>query len=190
MNKLGSGLAALLLLPAAASADKIALHAGLWELNLSSGLTAEQARLLSPRIPDHLLAAVPAAQRTEFKRMFESGQLLRNALNTIDTLCLTEDDLEQGITPDTDLDESCKVRSVTTHKSSQQVSFVCEGPDPEDKGEGTININAKNPTTFTGNMTRSVEINAKRFDVKVDIAAKWLDTQCGDEAEEEEEAPR
>jgi hypothetical protein len=176
------------LLPTLASADKVAMRPGLWELSFTSGLTTEQARRLTPKISDELLAAVPAAQRAEFKRLFESGELLRNALNTTDTLCITEEDLEQGISPDTDLDQACTVRSVSNHKTSQQVHFVCDGPDDEDKGEGVVNIAASNPTTFTGSMTRFVAIAAKPFSIRVDIVGKWLDSQCGDEAVEEEES--
>ena len=175
-------------LPTLAAADKMALRPGLWELTFTSGLTAEQARRLTPKAPDELLATVPAAQRAEFKRLFESGELLRNTLNTTDTLCITEEDLEQGIRPDTDFDQACTVRSVTNHKTSQQVHFLCDGPDDEDKGEGVISIAASNPTTFTGSMTRFVAIVAKPFSIKVDMAGKWLDSQCGEEAIEEEES--
>jgi hypothetical protein len=184
-----AGAAALL--PMLSFADKMGLRSGLWELSFTSGLTAEQARRLTPKVPADLLAAVPVAQRAEFKRLFESGELLRNTLNASDTLCITEEDLERGITPDTDVDAACTVRAVTNHKNWQQVRFLCDGPDDEDKGEGMISIEVGSPTTFTGSLTRSVAIAAKPFSVKVDMTGKWLDSQCGEEAlEEDESRPR
>jgi hypothetical protein len=178
----------VLLLPTSASAEKIALRPGLWELSYHSGLTLEQARRLTPKLAEDLLASVPAAQRAEFKRLVESGELLRNTLNTTDTLCLTEEDLERGITPDTEVADACNVRAVTNHHTSQQVFFLCDGPDEEDKGEGTVRITVDSPTTFTGRMTRTLSVATRPFSITVDIKGKWLDSQCGEEALEEEES--
>jgi hypothetical protein len=178
-----------LLQPLAIAAETTALRTGLWELTFKSDLTLEQARRLSARIPDVLFAKVPAAQRAELKRLYESGELLRNTLNGSDTLCITEEDLEHGIQPATDIDESCRVVTAITHASWQQVQLVCAGFEDAALGKVVITIAAKDPTTLTGNITRSVAGVAKPFDIKVELHGTWLDSQCGEQALEEDEAP-
>ncbi len=190
MNRLQfAAVGVFLLLPLLAAADRTALRAGLWEVTFTSNLTSEQARALTGRIPEALLAEVPAPQRADFKHLYESGELLRNALNTTDTLCITEDELEHGIQPAIDIDDSCTMLSATTHKAWQEVHFVCNGPDAG-KGKAVLTIAVSDPTTFTGTISRTVTTPARPFNIKVAMQGKWLDSQCGEEAAEEDESRR
>ena len=188
MNKLQLICAALALLVSPASAaEATALRPGLWELDFASDLSVEQAKQLSARIPDVLFAKIPAARRTELKRLYESGELLRNALNGSDTLCITEEDLEHGIQPATDINESCTVAEATAHKTWQQMHLECIGLVNEEPAKAVIDIAVQDANTFTGNITRSVSGAAKPFTIKVELRGKWLDSQCGEEAPEEDE---
>jgi hypothetical protein len=171
------------------TAEPIQLRAGLWELSFKSDLTAEQARRLSAKIPESLLAEIPAAQRAEFKRMYESGELLRNALNTADTLCITEEDLEHGIQPLTDLSGSCSMSKAITHKRRQELHFSCHSAQETRPGAALVVIAANDPTSLSGAITRSVELADETFSIKADVRGTWLDSQCGDEAPEEDESP-
>jgi len=188
VNKLQLTCAGIVLLqPLLIAAETTSLRTGLWELTFKSDLTLEQARRLSAKIPDVLFAKVPTSQRTELKRLYESGELLRNALNGSDTLCITEEDLEHGIQPTTDIDESCTVVAATTHTSWQQVQLVCAGLENDALGKAVITIAAKDATTLTGNITRNVTGVAKPFNIRVELHGTWLDSQCGEEAAEEDE---
>lgn len=190
LTKLQQAFACMLLLqPLPIAAETTSLRTGLWELTFKSDLTLEEARRLSSRIPDVLFASVPVPQRAELKRLYESGELLRNMLNGSDTLCITEEDLEHGILPTTDIDESCRVVAATTHASWQRVQLVCAGLEDDKLGKAVIDIAAKGPTTLTGNITRTVAGAAKPFDIKVELHGSWLDSQCGEEASEEDETP-
>lgn len=170
------------------STEPTALRAGLWELSFKSDLTTEQARRLTAKLPEGLLGQIPASQRAEFKKMYESGELLRNALNTADTLCITEEDLEHGIQPVTDLDDSCVISQAITHKTRQEVHFSCHGPQDERPGAALILITVNTPTTLTGSITRTLQLADKSFSIKADLHGTWLDSQCGDEAVEEDES--
>lgn len=191
MNKLQPACAALAAwLPLACVADVTALRTGLWELEFKSDLSLEQARQLSARIPAVLFAKIPATQRTELERLYESGELLRNALNGSDTLCITEEHLEHGIQPATDIDESCTVAHASAHRSWQKVDLTCTGLASEEQAQAVIRIAVQDANTFTGSITRSVSGAAKPFTIKVEVHGKWLDSQCGEEAQEEDETLR
>jgi hypothetical protein len=190
VNKLQLTCAATaLLLPLASAADSTALRTGLWELTFESDLTVEQAKRLSAKLTDALFAKIPPTQRTELKRLYASGELLRNALNGSDTLCITEEDLEHGIQPATDIDESCTVVHANAHQTWQQTQLICAGLEDNALGKATIHIVVEDPTTFTGTITRAVASAAKPFSIKVELHGKWLDSQCGEEALEEDETP-
>jgi hypothetical protein len=188
VNKLQLTCAAVLLLvPLASIADVTALRTGLWELSFKSDLTVEQAKQLSARIPDVLFAKIPAPQRSEVKRLYASGELLRNALNGSDTACITEEHLEHGIQPATDIDEACSIADAVVHASWQQVQLVCPGLVDDAHGKAVIDIVVKDATTLTGSITRAIAAKAKPFSIKVELRGKWLDSQCGEEAPEEDE---
>jgi hypothetical protein len=188
VHKLQLICAGMTLLAPLVVAETTTLRTGLWELTFKSDLTVEQSRRLSAKIPEVAFGQIPAPQRAELRRRYQSGELLRNALNSIDTLCITEEDLEQGIHPDTDIDESCKVVNATAHKAWQQVKLVCAGLEDEALGNAVITITASDPTTLTGNITRTVAGATKPFTIKVELQGKWLDSQCGEQAPEEDEA--
>jgi hypothetical protein len=188
VHKLQLICAGMALLAPLATAETTTLRTGLWELDFHSDLTVEQSRRLSAKLPDVVFARVPASQRSELKHLYESGELLRNALNSSDTLCITEEDLEHGIHPTTDIDESCNVVNASTYKTWQQVKLVCAGLEDEAQGKAVITIVVSDPTTLTGNITRTVAGATKPFIIKVELQGKWLDSQCGEEAPEEDEA--
>jgi hypothetical protein len=51
-----------------------------------------------------------------------------------------------------------------------------------------IDIVVKDATTLTGNITRAIAAKPRPFSIKVELRGKWLDSQCGEEAPEEDEA--
>jgi hypothetical protein len=175
-------------LPVARAADSTLLRTGLWELTLRSDLTAEQARRLSLQLPHSWVAKVPASQRKEVERLYSTGELVRNALNSATTLCITEEELERGIRPGTDLDQPCSVSHASIDSRHQQLQLVCESLGSAARGEAQIDLTVDDPTAFTGKLTRNIT-GGKPFSVAVELQGIWLDSQCGEEAPEEDETP-
>jgi hypothetical protein len=162
------------LIPIAALADKLDVKPGLWETITSTEIGGMNSPAM-PAIPPEVLAKMPPEQRDRMQAMMNS----RGPGSPITTKsCVTEKDLERGLRPETNKEQSCKVDSVSIHGKTQEAHVTCT--NSRGTSTGVFKMTATSREAYEGTMDMDASVNGRTMTVKLQMKGKWLAANCGD----------
>jgi len=157
------------------AAEQLNVKLGLWE---TTWVTQTQGM---PPLPKELLDRMSPEQRKKMEDEIRAGQAQGPDTNT-DRECITQRDLERPF--ETSSTKECKHTKVVATRTSQEIQIVCTGGMP---GSGTMKVSAPNPQTMTGSMELKLGAGAQAMTIKGQLKARWLSSECGDEADSSDE---
>jgi hypothetical protein len=154
------------------AAERLNVKTGLWEIKTISRTTG-----VLP-LPRELLDKMTPEQQAKLRADMKAAQ----AGPSTDTSreCITEKDVEKPFSSANT--ENCKQSIVDTTRSSQEVRIECTG---EPKGSGVLRISTPTSEAMTGTLDLTLGSGPDAFNMKAELQGRWLDSDCGDEAEEE-----
>ena len=166
-------IAAGLCLPQCVSAaERLNVRTGLWEISSVmqfSGVPPLPKEIRDNLTPEQLAKIVAEAE----------ADAARGPARDTSRECITEKDLDQPFSSADTRD--CRQTVVNTTRTSQEARIVCEG---EHKGSGVLKVSTPTPETMSGTMELKMGEGPQAFTVKGRVNGRWLDADCGDEAED------
>lgn len=167
-------VAACLAMPAVASADKLNVKPGLWEITSTSQISG------LPPIPKDVLDKMTPEKRAQMEASFRAEAAKGPQVET-DRECITKEELER---PFESADaKQCTQTIVTTTRTSQEVRLTCSG---EHKGSGLLRVSTPTPETMTGTMDLKLGEGKDAMTINAKLKGHWLGPQCGDEGQDED----
>lgn len=167
-----SAVAALLMVAvSAASAEKLNVKLGLWEMTSLTRISG------TPPLPKELLDKMTPQQRAEMAARIKEAQA-EEPEEDVSSECITQEDLDKPFaSADT---ENCTQTVVRATRNTQEIRLVCTG---KTKGSGLFRVTTPTPETMTGELDLKVGEGAEVMIVKGTIKGRWLGADCGDEEE-------
>lgn len=156
----------------AASADRLNVKTGLWEITSSADLTG------LPPLPQEMLDSLSPEQLAQIRQAIAQA----GTQNEVSRECVTERDLAEpfhGARP-----EDCTHKIVRSSRTTQEVQLTCTG---EVRGTGTFTINAPNPQTMHGILDLTAGDGERTMKLKATMKGRWLGSDCGEEADDEDD---
>jgi hypothetical protein len=166
-------IAAFLVFPLIAAAEKLNVKTGLWEITATSDIAG------MPPLPKELLDKLTPEQRAEIEAGMKQGGA-GGPHKEVSRECITERDLEdpfKSANPD-----ECKSQLVRSTRTLQEVKLTCTG---QYKGSGSFLISTPTPETMTGVLDVSVGEGGTSMKVKADMSGRWLGPDCGEEDDDD-----
>jgi Protein of unknown function (DUF3617) len=160
----------------AIAAEKLNLKLGLWEITSST-----ETRGMPP-LPKEILDKMTPQQRKKMEAELRAEQAAGPALET-DRECVTQSDLDRPF--EVGSAKECTHTIITSTRTSQEVRIVCSGGIP---GSGSFKMAAPTPEKMSGTMDLKLGAGAEAMTVRAQLQGKWLSSDCGDEADDEDEA--
>ena len=166
---------AVLFAPRGNAADHLNIKPGLWEVKsvVQTGGT--------PPIPKSVLDQMTPEQRAKIVAAAQANA--SKPRQTVSKECITQKEIEEPF--QTSSMKECKQTIVSTTRTTQEVRMVCNG-DP--KGAGVMKITTPTPESMAGIMDLKMGEGADTFTVKATLSGSWLGADCGDEADDAEDA--
>ena len=169
-------LAGLTLPVLAYSADTLNVKLGLWEIT-----SVTETRGMPP-LPKELLATMTPEQRRQMEAEIKAEQAKGPDRDT-DRECITQKDLDRPF--ESSNTKECTQTNVTTTRTMQEVRIVCTGGVP---GSGLLKVSAPSPEKMTGSLDLKLGEGAQAMTIKAQLQGKWISSDCGDEADEDQDA--
>jgi len=164
-------------LPAlACSADTLNVKLGLWEI---SSITETRGM---PPLPKELMDQMSPEQKRQMEAEIKAAQAKGPDKDT-DRECITQKDLDQPF--ESSNTKECTRTNVTTTRTTQEVRIVCSGGIP---GSGVFKVSAPSPEKMTGSLDLKLGEGAQAMTIKTQLQGRWLSSDCGDEADEDQDA--
>lgn len=155
----------------ASAAEQLNVKPGLWEITSVTRMSGV------PPLPRELMDKMTPQQRAEMAA--EASAPSKDTSRE----CITQKDLERPFQSAST--EDCKQTIVTTTRTSQKARLVCSG---EHQGSGMLRIATPTPETMNGTLDLKVGEGADAFTIKGQLSGRWLDADCGDEADDEDDS--
>lgn len=156
---------------AAGAADRLNVKTGLWEITTTTQMSGVLP--LPKDLKDKLTADQLAKMSADMRAEAAKGPSRDTSRE-----CVTEKDLEH---PFGSADaKDCQQSVVTTTRTSQEFRLACNG---EYKGSGLLKVSTPTPETMNGIIDLKMGQGAEVFTIKGTLSGRWLDADCGDEAE-------
>lgn len=174
MQKKILALGAMAFIPLIASADKINIKTGLWEMATNTDLAGLTMGAM-PSVPPDILAKMPPEQRARIESTMASRAPGGGMTNRS---CVTEKDLERGLKPETGKEQSCKVDSVKTTGSTQEMHVSCTSA--HGNSTGVFKMTATSRESFDGTMEMNINVQNRPMTMKMTLKGKWLGADCGE----------
>ena len=169
-----AALAALLMVAVtAASAEKLNVKLGLWEITSLTRMSG------TPPLPKDLLDKMTPQQRADMAAKIKEAQA-EEPEPEVSSECITPEDLERPF--DSANAEDCTQTIVRTTRNAQEIRLACTG---KTKGSGTFRITTTTPESMVGELNLKVGEGAEVMTIKGNIKGRWLGADCGDEDDDE-----
>jgi hypothetical protein len=121
------------------------------------------------------MAAMPPDQRKQVEQMMAERGMSMGAQGTVVKVCVTKEDVARKAEPQ--FGEGCTQQVLQRSASGMKVKFECTQPRPM-SGEGEMRFISDK--AYTGKSTLTAQSNGKAQQMTMEMAGKWLATDCGD----------
>lgn len=157
-------------------AEPLAIKIGLWEITSTTDISGEMA--IPPDAWANLSAEERAKAQAAMKQLADEGPRTET-----DRSCVTQKDLEEPFGSGREQDASCRNTFLNQSSKEQRIRIECTG---ETRGTGEFQIRVLDAQNVKGALRMSSTDGEHEMKIRADIVGKWLGSDCGDLAEEEE----
>ena len=121
------------------------------------------------------MAAMPPAERKQIEQMMAGRGMSMGAQGTTLKVCVTKEDAARKAEPQ--FREGCTQQVLQRTANSMKVKFECTQPRPM-SGEGEMTFISDK--AYTGKSTMTSQADGRAQQMTMEMAGKWLATDCGD----------
>lgn len=162
-------VAAMLSVPALASAASLNLKPGLWQIH------SNMKRSGTPPIPDSVLAKLSPEQRTKLEAALKA-RLEKQPSESVTKTCITKEQLAKKIPMDPAArNKACKSTLVKSSSSMQMIHVVCSGPQSV---VGDWTVQAIDSKSMMGTIDMKISAGTKTMTMNGKFDGKWLQASC------------
>ncbi|MEN3159323.1 DUF3617 domain-containing protein [Alkalimonas sp. NCh-2] len=165
-------LLASCIFPLQANSLKLDMDPGLWEHSFTmQSESGELERAMEEA--KRQLENLPAAQRQMMESMLEQQGIRFGGTSSSIQVCLTQQDIEQGMLPQQD---GCEQSLTPKGNNRFEFTFHCQTKPPS-RGQGEMVLESRR--AYRSNAEFTTEVNGRAERMTMQQQGKWLQADCG-----------